>query len=368
MQKPVWAIGLMSGTSLDGLDAALIRSNGVDMVECGKSLSLPLAGELQQALRMAVRQEGDIAAIEREFTLRNVELIEKLLDKAGMQPQEISVIGFHGQTISHQPEQGITRQIGDGALLAETIGIDVVNDFRSADMAAGGQGAPLVPLYHAALVQEMDLPLAVLNIGGIANVTWIGEEREKLIAFDTGPGNVLLNEWVLRHCGQEYDEGGEVALAGKADEPVLQKMLSLTFFAKPPPKSLDRHDFDDLLQLLDGMSVEDGAATLAALTAQAVALAQQHFPYPPKQWLVAGGGRHNPAIMQQLQQRLNAVVKPVEAVGWDGDALEAQAFAYLALRSLAGLPLTLPATTGASCEVTGGVFYPASCGGAGKNH
>ena len=272
MAEPVWAVGLMSGTSLDGLDAALLRTDGEAVVERGPWLSLPFTESLRQALHQAVRQEGDIPSIEREFTLHNVTLVEQLLEKADLQPADVSLIGFHGQTILHRPEAQKTWQIGDAALLAERTGIDVVADFRSADMRAGGQGAPLVPLYHAALVQDMELPLAILNIGGIANVTWVGEV---LCAFDTGPGNVLLNEWVLQHTGQACDEGGKLAQVGVVNDAVLGQLLAHPFFALPPPKSLDRHDFT--LGALSGLSPEDGAATLTAFTAEAVKQAQQHF-------------------------------------------------------------------------------------------
>jgi anhydro-N-acetylmuramic acid kinase len=275
-------------------------------------------------------------------------------------PGKVDIIGFHGQTILHEPERGRTWQIGDGPLLAGLTGIDVVNDFRSADVAAGGQGAPFVPLFHAALAAALPRPLAVLNVGGVANVTWIGEAGAEgdLLAFDTGPGNAMLDDWTLRHTGRPADLGGALAGSGRVDTGVLSALLDHAYFERPAPKSLDRDAFDPAP--LERLGTADGAATLVAFTAAAVAQAQKLFPRPVKRWLIAGGGRHNPTIMAALAQRLGAAVAPVEAVGWDGDALEAQAFAYLAVRSLRGLPLSLPTTTGVSRPLTGGKLHRAA--------
>ncbi|HEU5046215.1 MAG TPA: anhydro-N-acetylmuramic acid kinase [Rickettsiales bacterium] len=359
-----WALGLMSGTSLDGVDAALIRTDGNEIFEMGAWLTQPFDEKLQVRIRDAVYMRGDIAKIEQEITLAHADAVKALLKKAGLKPHDITVIGFHGQTIAHRPYEGITWQIGNGGLLAEKTGINVVCDFRRRDMAAGGQGAPLVPLYHAALVRHMELPIAVLNIGGIANVTWVGRSEDTgndilaldIIAFDTGPGNVLINEWTLQRTGSAMDTGGKLALAGKADADILKQYLSDRFFSMTPPKSLDRNYFT--IDALEKLSTEDGAATLTAFTAESIVMAEQHFPVPAKRWYISGGGRHNTALMQAIGQRF-ANVKPVETLGWYGDALEAQAFAYLAVRSLKKLPLTLPTTTGALRPVTGGAFYSA---------
>ncbi len=276
----------------------------------------------------------------------------------------VAVLGFHGHTILHQPEAGRTRQIGDGALLAAETGIDVVCDFRARDVAGGGQGAPLAPLYHAALAAELAKPLAVLNLGGVANLTWIGagaDESEGAVrAFDTGPGNALIDDWAARHSGRPLDLDGALARAGRTDEAALASLLEDPYFARPPPKSLDRDAFDP--GPVAGLSPADGAATLTAFSAAAVARALDHLPVPPRRWLVTGGGRHNPALMAALAERLEAPVAPVEAVGWDGDALEAQAFAYLALRSLEGLALSLPGTTGVARPMPGGVVHRAPAG------
>ena len=368
-----WALGLMSGTSLDGIDAALIRGDGRARVDPGPRLTVAYDAAFRARLRAALgaRDEGEpaIASVERALTLRHADAVRRLLAEADLKPGAVAVLGFHGHTILHEPEAGRTRQIGDGALLAAETGIDVVCDFRTRDVAGGGQGAPLAPLYHAALAAELAKPLAVLNLGGVANLTWIGpgiglgigpgagESEGAIRAFDTGPGNALLDDWADRHSGRPLDRDGALARAGRVDEAALAALLDNPYFDRPPPKSLDRDAFDPAP--VERLSPADGAATLTAFSAAAVARALDHLPAPPRRWLVTGGGRHNPALMAALAERLEAPVAPVEAVGWDGDALEAQAFAYLALRSLLGLPLTLPSTTGAPRPLSGGVLHRA---------
>lgn len=347
------AIGLMSGTSLDGVDAALLRTDGRAVLEFGESLSLPIAPELRERLRGLMRGEGDALSIEREVTLLHAQAVAALLEKAGLTAKDIAVIGFHGQTIAHRPREGITWQLGDGALLAERAGIDVVCDFRRADMAAGGQGAPLVPVFHAALAEGLPKPVAFLNLGGVGNVTWIDEDGE-LLAFDTGPGNAMLDDWCLRHTGEAFDRDGALSLRGTADAAKVQAFLRDAYFSAPAPKSLDRNHFS--LAPFAELSPEDGAATLAECVAASVEAATASMECRPNRWYVCGGGRHNPAIMQALARRLRAVEK-VEALGLDGDMLEAQAFAYLAVRAREGLPLSYPSTTGVTRAVTGGAFY-----------
>jgi anhydro-N-acetylmuramic acid kinase len=241
--------------------------------------------------------------------------------------------------------------------LARLTGCDVVGDFRSADVAAGGEGAPLAPLYHAALTAPLAKPLAVLNLGGVGNVTWIGENDGDILAFDTGPGNAMLDDWVRRHRGQSADIDGALARSGQASAVHVATFLATPYFAKQPPKSLDRDAFGGFVP--DELGVADGAATLTDMTAAAVAAARDHFPRPAREFLVTGGGRHNPAIMDALRRRLGMPVRPVEAIGWAGDVLEAQAFAYLAIRSLRGLPLSLPTTTGVPRPLTGGRLFRA---------
>ncbi|MBL8706185.1 MAG: anhydro-N-acetylmuramic acid kinase [Rhodospirillales bacterium] len=353
MAELSWSIGLMSGTSMDGVDAALLRTDGRERIEAGPALTLPYDDTFRQKLRSVLGGKGDVRGVERELTLRHAEAVRALLSKAGLAPADVELVGFHGQTILHAPDRGKTWQIGDGALLAAETGIDVVCDFRSADVAAGGQGAPLVPVFHAALAAGLERPLAVLNIGGVANVTWIGEGGD-LLAFDTGPGNAPIDDWALRHTGSAVDRDGALARAGTVDRMILGRLLDHPYFAQRPPKSLDRDGFD--LSPVRSLGPADGAATLTAFTVEAIGKARDHFLAPARRWIVCGGGRHNPAILEGLRALLTVPVDPAEAVGWDGDALEAQAFAYLAVRSVQGLPLSLPGTTGVSRPQRGGVL------------
>jgi anhydro-N-acetylmuramic acid kinase len=352
-----WCIGLMSGTSMDGIDAALLRGDGEERIETGPAITVTYDDAFRARLRGVLGGKGDVPGVERELTLRHAAAVHRLLVQAGLRRTDVGLIGFHGQTILHAPDRGLTWQIGDGDLLARETGIDVICDFRSADVAAGGQGAPLVPLYHAALAAGLERPLAVLNIGGVANVTWIGAGREadgnpRLLAFDTGQGNAPIDDWAQRHTGTAVDRDGALARAGRIHEAVLALLLDHAYFAAKPPKSLDRDAFD--LAPVAGLSAVDGAATLTAFSAGAVALAACHFPQAPRRWIVTGGGRRNPALMAALRTRLGVPVEPAESLGWDGDALEAQAFAHLALRSVKGLPLSLPTTTGVRRPTTGG--------------
>jgi anhydro-N-acetylmuramic acid kinase len=349
------ALGLMSGTSMDGIDAAIIETDGETVVVSGPTASAPYDRVFRERLRGVLGGNGPVADVAREITLAHADLVASLLRDQGLDAGDIQVIGFHGHTILHRPRERRTWQIGDGALLAARTGIDVVADFRSADVAAGGEGAPFAPLYHMALCRDQELPVAVLNLGGVANVTWIGKGGP--LAFDTGPGNALLDDWVLKRTGRPYDDGGRLAISGSADRALLGGLLSHPFFDRAPPKSLDRLDFDSAV--LEPLSTADGAATLALFTCRAVALAVRHFPASPRRWLVAGGGRHNTALMAGLAIVLEEPVEPVETVGWNGDGLEAQAFAYLAVRSLRGLPLSLPQTTGVPEPVTGGTLHRA---------
>jgi len=354
-----WFLGLMSGTSLDGIDAALIRCDGQKLFERGAFATVSYTADFRDALRGVLGPDGDateIATVARALTLRAAEAVGALLTEAGLAKDRVGLIGFHGHTIWHDPAAGVTHQIGDGALLASATGIDVISDFRSRDVATGGEGAPLAPLYHQALAADLEKPLAVLNLGGVGNVTWIGENA--LLAFDTGPGNALIDDWVQAATGQPLDRDGALARSGRVDGKALSALLESAYFARRPPKSLDRDAFDPAP--IAGLSAADGAATLTAFTAASVAGALEHLPAPPRRWLVTGGGRHNPAIMAALRERLPVPVEPVEAVGWNGDALEAQAFAYLAVRARLGLPLSLPSTTGVRQPTSGGVLHRAA--------
>ncbi len=348
-------IGLMSGTSLDGVDAAWLTTDGERIGEFGPTLTLPYDDRLRTDLRRLLDMAPTLAPDDRRLKSAVARLTEYHVRAVAALGREADLIGFHGQTILHQPDRRRTWQVGDAAELAWRTGVPVAHDFRSADVAAGGQGAPFAPAYHAALAAGMPTPLAVLNIGGVANATWIGGDGT-LIAFDTGPGNGPLDDWISRHTGQGFDRDGTLARSGQVNGAVLGRLLSDAYFAKPPPKSLDRLDFAATLAAsgLDALAPADGAATLVAFTAQAVAAAP--LPAPPLRWLVTGGGRRNPAIMDALRHALGVPVDPVEAVGWDGDALEAQCFGFLAARAQAGLPLSYPGTTGVPRPMTGGVI------------
>jgi len=347
------ALGLMSGTSLDGIDAAVIDTDGETVSEFGPWLTKSYDNGLRERLRAALGRNSPAGmdALSRDLTIAHAGAVRTLLAENSLASGDIEIIGFHGHTIDHRPDDGVTRQIGDGALLAKSTGIDVVCDFRKADVAAGGQGAPFASLFHQALCADMETPVCVLNIGGISNVTWIGV-GDPPIAFDCGPGNALIDDWVRGRTGAGFDEGGKIAASGVTDPSVVARYLALPYFAATPPKSLDRLDFG--LAPVSGMSTADGAATLTAATCAAIALAVDHLPEPPKKWLVTGGGRHNSLLMDNLNGLLDAPVIPVEGVGWNGDALEAQAFGFLAVRSLAGLPLSLPTTTGVAEPMAGG--------------
>lgn len=354
-------VGLMSGTSMDGIDAALLRTDGRTRVEPLAFLTIPYEDGFRAALRGCLGGTGPVESVERALTDAHADAVRRLLAGAAVAPSAVDLIGFHGHTILHAPERRRTWQIGDGARLAAATGIAVVDDFRGADVAAGGQGAPLVPLFHRALADALPRPLAVLNIGGVANVSWIGADESdaagSVVACDTGPGNALVDDWVLRHGGGRYDEGGALAASGAVDSAALATLLAHPYFDRPAPKSLDRDAFDPAP--VSGLSAADGAATLTAFTAESVARVLPHLPAPPVRWLVCGGGRHNATLMGLLAGRLGVPVAAVESDGWDGDALEAQAFGYLAVRSRLGLPLSEPATTGVPAPMTGGRFHPA---------
>ncbi|HEY4173695.1 MAG TPA: anhydro-N-acetylmuramic acid kinase [Rhodopila sp.] len=346
-------IGLMSGTSLDGVDAAWLDTDGVTVTAFGPTLTIPYDGVLRADLRAILDRAPTLTADDADLASATARLTDYHVQAVEALGRPADLIGFHGQTILHQPDRRRTWQIGDAGMLAQRVGVPVAHDFRSDDVAAGGQGAPFAPVYHAALAARLPKPLAVLNIGGVANVTWIGADGA-LVAFDTGPGNGPLDDWILRHTGQAFDRDGELARSGQVDGGVLVRLMSHAYFGLPGPKSLDRLDFAQALadSGLSALSAADGAATLVRFTVASIAAAT--LPEPPKRWLVCGGGRLNPAIMDGLRRQLAVAVDPVEAVGWSGDALEAQCFGFLAARVAAGLPLSYPATTGVPTPMPGG--------------
>jgi len=369
-RHPVWALGLMSGTSMDGVDAALVRTDGVEITALGPAMTQAYYPEVRARLRDAVAgdtDEEEIGAVERLITDHHGAVAARLLElwraEAGCAATP-AVIGFHGHTLWHRPQEGKTRQIGDGSRLAGLTNVPVVDDFRSADMASGGEGAPLAPLYHAAKLRSVDVPypVCIVNLGGVANVTWIAaanldlqQDTAGILAFDTGPASAFLDDWTEAHTGLLFDEGGALAAQGRVDDLVLAQLLADPYFAAPPPKSLDRAGFD--VSAVAGLGAADGAATLTEFSAQALARAGDFLPQVPKAWFTTGGGRHNRVLMNAIGGALEAAIRPVEDLEWNGDVLEAEAFAFLAVRSLYGLPLSLPATTGADHPVAGGQLH-----------
>lgn len=361
------ALGVMSGTSMDGIDVALVRTDGQMQVEHGPMMSFPYTDAQRTMVRQAIgdarlcKRSGDrpgrLAEIEREVTEINGAAVSAFLRKQGIARETIDVIGLHGQTVAHRPHDKVTVQLGDGEVFAELVRCPVVYDLRQDDVQAGGQGAPLVPVYHRALTAQMaPSPIVVLNIGGVANVTWLGDDDNAMLAFDTGPGNALLDDWVQDKTGERYDREGALAAAGQVDQSALDGLLNDHYFDAPPPKSLDRDHFTT--KPITDLSVRDGAATLAAFTVASIARAERWFPTPAQTWIVTGGGRKNNALMAGLRTTLSAKVQRAEDVGLDGDGLEAEAWAYMAVRAMLGLPITFPGTTGVNAPLTGGTIVP----------
>ena len=360
MSKIFTSIGLMSGTSLDGIDVALIRTDGESIVERGPSATYAYDQKQQDHLRQALvdaqrinyrnERPGILAEVEALSTKWHINAVQRFLDGNDLTHLNIDIIGFHGQTVTHKPEVHLTVQLGNGQALADATKIQVVYDMRSADVAAGGQGAPLVPAYHRALAKEK--PVAFVNIGGVGNVTHVSPDSY-LTAFDTGPGNALINDWMKKFDGTDYDDSGKTAARGRISTPHLKAALASDYFTKRPPKSLDRDSFAHLD--FKDLNLEDGAATLAAFTAHSIARSARWFHEQPKIWVVCGGGRHNLTLMQMLREILPNV-QSAEDQGLNGDSMEAEAWAYLAVRSLRRLPITFPGTTGVKQEMTGGIL------------
>jgi anhydro-N-acetylmuramic acid kinase len=356
------AIGVISGTSMDGIDVALIESDGETQLKTGRSATFPYPPEVAQRLRAVVADLSEAQApqleLERLVTDAHVAAVEAFLMQFSITREQVALVGLHGQTILHRPRVGLTRQLCDGGRAAEALKIDVVSDFRSADVAAGGEGAPLAPIYHAAMAAGLERPLMILNWGGVGNVTYLGPDGD-IIAFDTGPANALIDDFLILRRGLAFDENGALGATGRVDAEALAALMSDPYFDRPAPKSLDRNHFNAAAASVKRLSDADGAATLGAFTVESTAAALKHVPQAPARWLVGGGGRRNPNLMQRLSQRLQVKVEPVEAIGFDGDSIEAQCFAYCALRSRRGLPISFPTTTGAPKPMTGGVFSAA---------
>lgn len=352
MTRVLTAIGLMSGTSMDGVDLACLRTDGEALLERGPTDFMPYPDEVRDAIRaclgLSTDPDGRVKKAEDLVTGWHIKALKKFIGHK----RKPDLIGFHGQTIFHDPANHKTWQIGDGKRLSSEIGVDVIYDFRSNDMKAGGQGAPLLPLYHRALVlaAKLDMPACILNLGGVGNLTWI--DGDKVYACDTGPGNALLDDWMLKKTGVAMDKDGLIAMSGEVDTERVKKWMTHPYFAQRPPKSLDRNAFAHCT--VDDMSLEDGAATLVAFTVVSAINAWRQMPTHPHQMIVAGGGRKNKAIMQGLGNHVAVIT--ADQLGWSGDALEAEGFAYLAVRSLNNRPLTLPTTTGCRAPTLGGKY------------
>lgn len=353
----VRALGLMSGTSLDGVDVAVIDTDGERIAGFGPAATYPHAEATREAVRAvfgATRRSAATDAATGAITTAHIDAVRRFVLEQGVDLASIDIVGFHGQTITHRPREGFTWQIGDGAALARALGRPVVGDLRSADVAAGGQGAPLVPVFHQALARDLDLPVAVVNIGGVANVTWVGGDG-RLVAFDTGPGNAPIDDWVRRRSDQLFDVDGELAARGEVQQAAVCVFRDSSYFSNKPPKSLDRNEFN--LSLSNVLKLEDGAATLTYCTCLGLSLAEAHFPAPAKIWILCGGGARNETIRRWLGQLVEGRVATGTEYGWNIDALEAQAFGFLAVRHLRRLPYSFPQTTGAAVPVVGGILH-----------
>lgn len=358
---PIWALGLMSGTSMDGVDGAMLMTDGEKILAFGESCFRPYSAEEQKILTVAQGLwPGDspnlLVSAESVVHAAHVDVIAQFPDA--------QTIGFHGQTLAHDPIGARTHQIGDGQELAQTVGKQVVWDFRSADMIAGGEGAPLAPFFHHACARQLGMqrPVAFVNLGGVGNVSLVDgskfspEHPDALLAFDTGPANAPINDLLQKRLGLSYDVDGAIAATGTVHTHILEAVFENEYFLKTPPKSLDRNDFNELQGLVSSLSTEDAAATLTALASACVYAGQMHFSRDPFRWLICGGGRKNKTLMDALIRSMSAPVDALEAVGLDGDMLEAQAFAYLAVRVLRGLPTSSPTTTGCKEPVCGGII------------
>lgn len=351
---------------MDGIDVALLESDGEGELSPGPGLTIPYDTASRAALSAAVQacaisdlkklDKAAFAGLETQITELHAAAVQRFSDEYGIGLHDVDVIGFHGHTLLHRPDERFTWQIGDGRGLSVLTGRPVVYDFRSADVAAGGEGAPLAPVYHRAIAHSLglDLPCLFLNLGGVGNVTWIGRRQNDVMAFDTGPANALLDDWVKTHRGLSHDDGGKIAAQGCVDDVAIEALLKREFFVKKPPKSLDRQDFN--LAPFEYLSLEDGAATLTAFSAACVERGLKFLPVRPQSCIVMGGGRHNPILMKELERRLGMSVTAIDALGLNGDFIEAHAFAYMAIRRMKDLPISYPGTTGVPGPMVGGII------------
>jgi len=349
-------LGAMSGTSLDGVDAAVLETDGEQIFAFGPSEYRPYSDDERAILRAGL---GNWIGPEVD---RAGEVVDAAHIELLSQFEKPDLIGFHGQTLAHDPRGRGTLQVGNGVALAQALSCPVVWDFRSDDVRLGGEGAPLAPFFHFACAKWIGTtePVCFLNLGGVGNITYVNpvcdsvEDAGAVLAFDTGPANAPINDFVQASLGQPMDQDGALALDGTVETGALELFLAEPYFLRMPPKSLDRNDFPEMIGLVSELSEPDAVATLTAMCAAAVAQAMDHMPSAPTRMLVTGGGRKNPVLMEMLRVSTGCDVVPVEEVGLDGDMLEAQAFAYLAARVRRGLPTSGPSTTGVRALVGGG--------------
>ena len=383
MPKIKTALGLMSGTSIDGIDIALIKSDGNKVNERGVGKYYPYSQKIQNLLSKLINNKIssllEIKQIELEITKKHIDAVLDFLATKKIDSKEIDIVGFHGQTILHNPEQKITWQIGNAQMLASTINIDVVADFRTKDIVCGGQGAPLVPIYHLALFQNYNKPLVVLNIGGVTNITYIeNSQPENLIAFDVCFGNAPINDFVKRKIGKNFDKDGILATKGEVNKYLAQAILEISYFKQKPPKSLDRNQFNEIINQFPYLKIEDVLASLVYVIARSISGSMKFFPKQPEEIIVCGGGRKNLAVINNIRNIVGIKTNNIDDITIDGndkidgDFIEAEAFGFLAIRNLLNLPISYPKTTGILLEKCvpqafgyqqfsscGGVFYRA---------
>jgi len=364
MNRKFFSLGLMSGTSMDGVDASIIKSDGEKFIEIIDDFYLKYDDQIKLKLKRIIdlcsskdqffKISKDIQDIEKKITLYHVRACKLIIKKN--KNIRLDLIGFHGQTILHKPKKGYSIQIGDSQLLSKLTNTSVISNFRENDISNGGQGAPLAPIYHKLILNKIKatLPSAIINIGGISNITYF-ENDNKLVGFDTGPGNYLIDKWVQSQKNIQFDKDGLIAKSGKVSEKLLKKILSNRYYKKKPPKSLDVKDFN--FKNFNKISLEDGAATLSMLTVKSIGNAINNFAKYPNKILLSGGGRKNKFITNNIKKILKCPVCLIDDYNFNGDFIESQTFAFLAIRSYLKKNITYPTTTGVKNPSSGGLLF-----------
>ncbi len=360
MLKEYVCIGLYSDTAIASVDACIFKTDGLDILSDFECISRPYPDETKQLLHALISPQGQSDAdlkerTEKAVTQHHIETVQVLLERVHRTYPQVDLIGFPGHTILHQPEHQLSVQIGDAQALADAFGCTVVTHFVQADLLAGGSGGPVFPAFYEALTRSVQKPIAVVTLGGVANVTWIGPLGE-LQSFDIGAGNILLDTWVQKKANQEMDFNGTLGAKGHIDAHLLSYLMKYPFLEKKPPKTLDRNDFNDLLKQIDGLNAEDGAATLTAFIAGTVQKSAQFFKEPVHQWIVTGGGSFNPTLVQMIRHAVKEPVISADEMGWNKDMLEAECYGFLAARCVNVLPITFPETTGIKEPLSGGLI------------